>query len=81
MKGDKHETFDKILSELEPRLDKLGLITTDEAWKLCKVRWGYSTITTQFRKIMDMMVTQGKAKKIKNGKWEILKPNTPQKQN
>lgn len=71
MRKSKFETYDKIYLALHSRLNRKGVITTDEAWKI--THENYHTLSTVFRGIMGIMVAKGKAKKIRNGKWEILK--------
>lgn len=74
MRKSRVETHDRIYLQLQSRLNKKGTITTDEAWKITKEH--YSTVGAIFRGIMEIMVKKGTAKKIKNGKWEILKDNS-----
>jgi hypothetical protein len=80
----RHETFDNIYELLTERLNQIGPIRTRDAWKTCcdaqkdldySDRHGYSTLTVAFRQIMETMVEQGKAEKIKNGEYNILRPN------
>lgn len=75
----KEYIFYQIYDLLESRLDQLGEIKTDDAWQICKITQNYSTITRTFAEIMKTMVLQKKAVKIGNGKYNILKPNTPSK--
>lgn len=79
MKGDREETFQSILSQLNPLLDKVGTIRSDDAWNHCKVKWGYSTITSVFRIIMCLMEKNGDAKRVKNGVWKIINANCSHK--
>lgn len=73
------DTFDRICDLMEARLNVLGPIKTDDAWKICGRCFGYSTITSNFRKIMNLMVAQKKAVHVGHGKWNILKPNISKK--
>lgn len=66
----------KILKMLAPRLKKLGSITTDEAWKLCRNEvHSYDIIRLAFRETMLQMVADGKADVIRNGVYWIYKNN------
>jgi gamma-glutamylcyclotransferase (GGCT)/AIG2-like uncharacterized protein YtfP len=71
--------YNDVYEILENRLNQLGEIRTDEAWKKCKYKFSYSAITVAFRKIMFTMVEQGKAEKIKNGHYRIIRSNQPSK--
>lgn len=79
MKGDRQETFQSILVQLKPLLDKVGTIRSDDAWKVCKVKWGYSTITTVFRTVMFIMEKNGDSKRVQNGVWKIMNANSSHK--
>ncbi len=70
--------FNSIYDAIEDRLDVIGDIKTDDAWKICK-SWHYSSVVKVFAEIMKTMVLQKKAIKIGNGKYTILKPNNPPK--
>ncbi len=85
IKGEKKEklskaeiTYNEIYEALEPRLNQLGQIRTDDAWMLLRGRFSYNRITVAFRQIMLTMVEQGKAKKVLNGKYEIIAANIKQ---
>lgn len=67
------ETSDAIYNELKDRLNVVGEITTNEAWKISKRNYG--TVSYVFRGIMEIMVCKGYAEKIVNGRWKILKAN------
>lgn len=76
--SDKSERILNDVYELmEPRLNQLGEIRTDEAWRTCQRKFSYSAITVAFRKIMLTMVEQGKAEKIKNDHYKITRSNAP----
>ena len=65
----------RIKERLQPRLQKLGSITTGIAHQLCYDIVHYSVFTGHFREIMMEMVKEGKADFIKNGVWFIHKNN------
>src|SRR5437879_2364394 len=75
MKRTAEQTFEKIYELLKNRLDVLGNIKSGEAWEICRIYFGYSTICREFRKIMGLMIEQKKAIKVGYGIWKILKPN------
>lgn len=68
------ETYDRIYLKLQDRLNKTGIITTNEAWKITKENYG--NLNKVFRTIMQIMVAKKTAKKIKNGTWQILTENS-----
>lgn len=70
------QTYEKVYEAIENRLDKVGLIQTNEIYGICGKG---VTVSVIFRDIMDTMVKLKKAIKIKQGEWEILKPNKKQK--
>ena len=71
--------FDCIYNDLEKRLDLVGEITTNDAWQICRSKHGsYTSIAMVFKQIMMTMVEQKKAIRIRKGKYNILKPNTPE---
>lgn len=72
----KEETFDRIYTVIEEsgRLNRAGELRTAEIWKICKYS-KYSTIATALRDIMNTMIEQGKAVKLKKGVWRIDTPN------
>lgn len=72
----KEEAFDKFYEAVSPHLNKLGEIRTGDIWKASGNQFSYSYITPNFKTIMDTMVEQGKAIKLRNGLWRIIKPNT-----
>mgnify|MGYP001022037561 CR=1 FL=1 len=63
----------KIRERLQPRLQKLGSITTGIAHQQCHDIIHYSVFTGHFRAIMMEMVEQGLADFVKNGVWFIHK--------
>lgn len=72
--------FDQVYEILEDRLNKLGEISTSEAFQLCRTKVGYNATTVAFRQIMDNMIEQGKAIRIKNGRYKIIRSNARQLQ-
>lgn len=74
----RENTYDKIYEALGERLNELGEIKTNESWVICRTKMSssYSTIAQDFRNIMNTMVEQKKAVKVKHGVWKILKANT-----
>lgn len=69
----KQEAFDEVYDKLAPRLNQVGRITTDDAWKFTRVP--YSRMVVVFKQIMETMIEQKKAVKIGRGQYEILKPD------
>lgn len=69
----KVKTYDDIYNLLQNRLNQVGEITTNDAWRICK--YSYGTTAQAFRGVMEVMVHKGYAEKIVNGRWRILKPN------
>lgn len=69
------QTFFRIYESLEERLNFIGEITSAEAWEIAG--GGYGTVCKTFKSIMNTMIEQKKAIKIRNGKYKILKPNDP----
>jgi hypothetical protein len=65
--------FDLIYDTIIDRLDQLGEIRTIEVYKMLNI--SYARVCVQFKRIMDIMVLQGKAVKVRKGHWNILKPN------
>jgi len=63
----------KIKERLEPRLQKLGSITTLIAHQLCQDIIHYGVFTGHFRAIMMELVEQGRADFVRNGVWFIHK--------
>lgn len=72
-KGKAAETEKRIREMLEKRLQKLGPITSNDAWHICKSTFGYSVVCNVFRKIMNEMKDADKADNIRNGLWWIHK--------
>jgi len=66
--------FDKVYLRIEPRLNKLGFIKTNDAWLLCK-DFNYSVVCREFKFIMETMIEQGKAIKVGIGMYIIERPN------
>ncbi len=68
--------FDRFMDDVEPMLQKVGAITTGDVWsKLSRSEHSYSYISSQFKRVMELMCQQGKARKERNGHWTILIPN------
>ncbi len=65
--------YSQIYDLLEPRLDQLGEIAIKDACEI--VKWPYQMVRKVFKETMDTMVEQGKAEKVVNGRYKILKPN------
>lgn len=76
MRLTREEVDDHIYEMLLPRLNQIGLITTNDAWEICKEFRGHETVSRAFRAIMATMIEQGKATRVSFTKWEILKANT-----
>lgn len=70
------ETFDRFLTDLEPRLNILGQVRTGDIWTMLRHKYAYSYITRSFKEVMELMAEQGKAVQIRNGLWNITKPNS-----
>ena len=68
------ETFETVLDALETKLNRVGTITLRASFKHSGLG-DYSRFSVAFRKIMELMCEQDKARKIVNGRYEILKPN------
>lgn len=58
---------------LSNRLNKLGLITTDEAWQLCRSEFQYGTIAMHFKMIMTEKMNNQEADHLGKGKWFIYR--------
>lgn len=73
----KEETFFEIYDLIEDRLNQLGPITADAAWRICRGNTdkSYVTICNVFREVMKTMIEQGKVIQEKRGQYKILKPN------
>lgn len=65
--------YDQIYDLLEPLLNRKGEISVKEAH--LAVGFPYAQFRKVFVHIMQTMVEQKKAKKLKNGSYRILKPN------
>lgn len=76
MRPSRQEVDDKIYEMLLPRLNQVGLICTNDAYRICRGYKGLETVARAFRNIMATMIAQGKAKRISQKEWQILKPNT-----
>jgi hypothetical protein len=72
--------YNEIRRVLADRLAIRGEIRTADAYEIClikKVRWSYPVITIAFRSVMEAMADEGKARKIKSGRWEIIRGLKP----
>jgi len=58
---------------LKDRLKKLGSITTNEVWQICRHKYNYGVIAFYFKLIMNKMVIENKADFIRNGLYWIYK--------
>lgn len=67
------ETFDKFLEDIAPIVSHPCTVKTGQIWEAFRHKYSYAYICDNFRMAMELMVEQGKAKKIRNGMWEILK--------
>lgn len=69
--------FDEVYDLIEDRLDHVGDIGTVDAKSICNpiTYIPYGRFCKAFHSIMEIMVQQKKAIKVKNGRWKILKPN------
>lgn len=74
-KQDAAEKFERFLDDVEPLLQRVGPITTGNVWDAIGGRWPYWYISDNVNKVMQIMITQGKARKDRQGLWFILKPN------
>lgn len=72
-KGKAAETEQAIRKLLEPRLQKLGPVSSNDAWVICRSNFGYTRICTVFRKVMQEMEAAQMAENIKHGLWWIRK--------
>lgn len=61
----------RIREMLQDRLNKPGVIKTDDAWKICRSEFGYSTIAGVFKRIMEEMRDHKKAEFLQRGQWLI----------
>lgn len=68
-----HETFEQFLEYLEPYVNRPGVVRTAVVLVRLEYKYSKSYITANLKKAMDLMVEQGRAKKIENGRWEVLK--------
>jgi hypothetical protein len=65
--------FSEIYTMMRERVGRPGLIKTGEAWNICrKSKWGFTTISDAMRVIMNSMVADGKAVKVRKGLWNII---------
>lgn len=67
------ETFDKFLEDIDSMVSSPCVIKTGEVWEALRHKYSYAYISDNFRVAMELMVEQNKAKKLRNGTWEILK--------
>lgn len=65
--------FETVYEKLIDRLDIPGQIKTADCFEMCGIP--YPRYTVAFRKIMEIMVEQKKARKIMKGYYEILRAN------
>jgi hypothetical protein len=72
--GEPDTFFDLVYDAVEDRLDLPGVVSAKSIYGLCN-DIPYETVRDIFRKIMDVMVIQNKAIKVRNGQWKIIKPN------
>ena len=77
-KQDQAEKFERFLDDVEPLLQKVGPIRTGDVWDLVGGRWPYWYISDATNKVMQIMIAQGKAVAVRQGLWQILKPNRKQ---
>jgi hypothetical protein len=73
MKPNKIGTITSIIALMKDRLQVTGNITTSDAWDICKDKHAYSTVTQYFRAIMETLVREGRARKVKGGLYEIIR--------
>lgn len=74
MEVSKAEQTDKRIRELlKNRLNKIGSIRSCDAWELCRKEFGYQTVVTYFREIMNEMVRNGRADFLHKGVWWIFR--------
>lgn len=68
------ELYHKFKEAMAGRIERPGLIRTGESWDLLKGKGiaAYSYLTIMMRKLMEDLVKEGKAKKIRKGVWIIL---------
>jgi len=74
-KQDQVEKFERFLDDIEDLLQVVGPITTGKVWDKVGGSWPYWYISDNLNKVMQMMIAQGKAVYIRQGLWQILKPN------
>lgn len=67
------DTFNQFLEDIDPMVNAPCVIKTGDVWRKLSSKYSYAYISDNFRMAMELMVEQGKAKKIRNGMWEILK--------
>jgi excisionase family DNA binding protein len=76
----KPDTFyDIVYDAIEDRLDIPGVVDAKSIQHLVK-DVPFQTVRDIFRDIMNVMVVQKKATKVKAGQWEIIRPNRRLKQ-
>lgn len=70
-------TGDEVLTLLEDSgvLNRIGEIRMISVYRKFNKLMAYQTFRTHFRKVMDTMQFQGKAKQSGDGTWMIIKPN------
>jgi hypothetical protein len=72
--GEPDTFYDKIYDAIEDRLDQVGIISAKSVYELCN-DLPYETVRDVIRKIMNVMLIQNKAIKVRNGQWKIIRPN------
>jgi excisionase family DNA binding protein len=72
--GEPDTFFDRIYDAVEDRLDQPGVISAKSVYELCN-DLPYETVRDVIRKIMNVMLIQNKAVKVRNGQWKIIRPN------
>lgn len=77
----KDARFEQFLDDIDPFINRTGEVTTAELWNFLRedenLGYGYGYVAKNFQIVMTFMVEQGKAERVKNGTWKILKPNRP----
>lgn len=70
------ETWDIVYEAVAPDLQQLGLVRNKDMYQKHQSSFDFSKAYFHkiFREIMDCMVEQGKAHRIKVGQYEIIKP-------
>ena len=73
------DKFDIFLEKLEPHLDRVGLILQKEILPDFIGEFTYKEFARFYKKALDLMVEQKKARKEKAGVYVIVKPNKRQR--